>query len=567
MRSGVLFLPVEELSADPDAGLEGDGALRPETSSMQLTSAGLAKMSPFNVVVDRWDRVVSIGPKLAEMLGDARILGDLFDDHFVSNGPEGPTLQAVRSLGECSSVIVSRALPELRFRSQIVVGAVEVDDVVLHMVPLETPTTRPTKGSAADSHAFEGDGFATAPVAVAASQSQKLESLGLLAGGIAHDFNNQLAIVASALELLKLQDPASRVLVERISDAANRSAALVRQLLDLSGPAGSEPSPIEVAPLMELLGEVLTSTLGPDIQLVLVGGSDLQVFANQDLLVSALLNLVVNGRDAMPNGGVVSLNCYLVDNLRIDDLALDAHMTYCAFEVSDEGVGIRPELLAQVFEPFFTTKGSGEGSGLGLSSVHDFATSSGGTIVATKSDDGGTTMSLVLPTHSGIDRHNGNVDDGSGQGVVLGPQPERSGPCGLDLVTDNAAVSIAGKQVLVIEDEVDLALTFEALLSELGADPLVVYSLEAARDLLRDSKFYRPEFVLSDYYLADGSGEQVLALFGEVRPDTKVVLMSGNIDLRRSMTQEATEHLVKPFSAQELLAALGPRQQGSTTSN
>ncbi|MDJ0447862.1 CHASE3 domain-containing protein [Methylocystis sp. JR02] len=237
-------------------------------------------------------------------------------------------------------------------------------------------------------------------------QSQKLEALGHLAGGIAHDFNNMLGVIVSSLNILRRKlrrnegglDP----LIDSAMDGADRAAGLVRRLLAFSRIQPLDPQPLDVNALVNGMSAILHRTLGAHIHLATVLAPNLwptKVDANE--LESAILNLAVNARDAMPTGGQLTIE---TANTTLDELYADERPQlrpgqYVLIAISDTGVGMPPDVAAKAFDPFFTTKPIGKGTGLGLSQAHGFATQSGGHIQIYSEVDRGTCLKLYLPRY------------------------------------------------------------------------------------------------------------------------------------------------------------------------
>ena len=232
-------------------------------------------------------------------------------------------------------------------------------------------------------------------------QAQKMEAIGLLAGGIAHDFRNQLTVITAAAELVRdgAELPArARQLVDQILDAAHQSSDMTSKLLSFSRKQMLQPKLVDIAELAAESARILPRLLGPDIQLTLtVEAQPLQAMLDPVQLQQALLNLATNARDAMPDGGQLTMTCRRV----VPDAAFrrqhpDAAGSYAAVLVSDTGQGMDSTTLSHMFEPFFTTKPVGRGTGLGLSMVYGFVTQCGGVINVASTVGVGTTFSLLF---------------------------------------------------------------------------------------------------------------------------------------------------------------------------
>jgi PAS domain S-box-containing protein len=266
-------------------------------------------------------------------------------------------------------------------------------------------------------------------------QSQRLEALGQLTGGVAHDFNNLLTVVSGNLQILeeRLDDPFSLKLARAAMRATGRGADLTRKLLAFSRRQTLQPRAIDVGQLLDSLADVLHRTLGARIEIQTICDPDLpQARADPGMLDTALLNLAVNARDAMPEGGRLTLEAHS-ETLDAEYAARHAEVApgeYVEISVSDNGTGMPAEVLARAFEPFFTTKDSGKGSGLGLSLVYGFVKQSGGHIAVYSELGIGTTIRIFLP-----------VVSGEGQVDAQSPDPEiRGGDETVLAVEDDDAV-------------------------------------------------------------------------------------------------------------------------------
>jgi signal transduction histidine kinase len=234
-----------------------------------------------------------------------------------------------------------------------------------------------------------------------AAAGERLRALGRLAGGIAHDFNNVLQTVAAVTHLLGLRR-ADQAMVERatrlLGNASRHGAAITARLLGFArrDPAGP-PVPLSLRPVLAELREMLAATLGARIQLTTEVAEDLpKVLTDRSMLETVLINLAVNARDAMPQGGTLTFGAALASHLP-EGLAQGR---YVELAVADTGIGMAPELLARVTEPFFTTKPAGKGTGLGLAMAHGFAEQFGGMLKITSEPGMGTTVRLWLPAEA-----------------------------------------------------------------------------------------------------------------------------------------------------------------------
>jgi signal transduction histidine kinase/CheY-like chemotaxis protein len=367
-------------------------------------------------------------------------------------------------------------------------------------------------------------------------QSQKMEAVGRLTGGIAHDFNNHLTVIGTSLELIETQLPPGTERAERLLDAAmqgvRRAAALTHRLLAFSRQQPLNPEPVDIGKLVASMSEMLRRTLGEAvaIETVLAGGLWLtRIDANQ--LENALLNLAVNARDAMPEGGRLTIE---TANAHLDDAYAAAHAEvtagqYVMVAVTDTGTGMSPETIAQAFEPFYTTKPSGQGTGLGLSMVYGFIKQSGGHVKIYSEPGRGTTIKLYLPR-------------------LL--QPAASGPA-------DAAPAMPrgnGETILLVEDEEPVRFAGIEALHALGYRALAADGAEAALRLLRE----RSDIALlfTDIGLPGAMSGRALAAAAAIeRPGLRVLFTTGytqNAIIHNGILDFGVQLLSKPFTLQTL---------------
>lgn len=372
-------------------------------------------------------------------------------------------------------------------------------------------------------------------------QSQKMEAVGQLTGGIAHDFNNLLQIIIGNLSSLERWLPAASTrelrAVANAMSGAKRAATLTQRLLAFSRRQPLDPRPLNPSKLVVGMAELLARTLGETIALETVQGAGLwNVEADPNQLESALLNLAVNARDAMPEGGKLIIE---TSNAFIDDVYVSEHAEvrsgqYVLFSVSDTGTGIDKSLIDKVFEPFFTTKEVGKGTGLGLSMVFGFAKQSGGHVKLYSEPNQGTTVRLYLPRW---------------RGDVIEETSTRSG----------APARSHGETILVVEDDPDVrAYTLEAL-GELGYDVLEAHDGEAGLRILTE-KGDRIGLLFTDVVLPGTlNGPQLAARASALHPDLKVLFTSGysrNAIVHQGRLDAGVELITKPFTLEELARRL-----------
>jgi signal transduction histidine kinase len=230
-------------------------------------------------------------------------------------------------------------------------------------------------------------------------QSQKMEAVGQLTGGIAHDFNNLLTVILGNAEVLALElhDPTHRGLAEMIQDAAEKGAHLTQHLLAFGRRQTLKPQRLDLREVVESMEPLLRRTISESIEIATTfGGGHLSAVIDRALLESAILNLAVNAKDAMPQGGRLTITTGET-TAGPDQGALPIGQDVVFVTVSDTGCGMSPEVLSRAFEPFFTTKEVGRGSGLGLSMVYGFAQQSGGHVQIESAPDQGTAVTILLP--------------------------------------------------------------------------------------------------------------------------------------------------------------------------
>ena len=370
-------------------------------------------------------------------------------------------------------------------------------------------------------------------------QAQKMEAIGLLSSGIAHDFNNLLTIIVGNLSILLEQSGHSKgvdSLVEPAIEAAKRGAQLVHRLLTFSRQQPLRPRVVDVRTLVESMTPLIQRSISSLINLVLDLGDD-ALIARLDVsqLESALLNLAVNARDAMPEGGTLTIRARRarLGELEAAEVELAA-ADYIRLEVIDTGIGMAPEIQSRIFEPFFTTKDFGRGSGLGLSMIYGFVKQSGGSVSVVSEPGHGTTMALLLPVHEGMQEE---------------PLPT---------LGQETAVSRKGQLVLVVEDDPDVRQVVRNQLLDLGHPVLEADNSHDALAMIRDIADIG--IVVTDVIMPGSrSGREMAAEARTLRPDLHIVIMSGYEDLLADDARATDDfiRLNKPFSKRELAIALG----------
>jgi signal transduction histidine kinase/ActR/RegA family two-component response regulator len=366
-------------------------------------------------------------------------------------------------------------------------------------------------------------------------QSQKMEAIGQLAGGVAHDFNNLLTAIRSYADLL-LQDmpvwDTKRSDVLEIRAAAQRAAALTAQLLAFSRKQMLQPRVLVTETVLTELRGMLTRLLTEDIVLRVDAPEGLwAVKADRGQLEQVIVNLVVNARDAMPDGGLLHLSAH---DVRLDTPFETRHSTvppgdYVAIRVKDSGVGMNAATQQRAFEPFFTTKPTGQGTGLGLATVHGIVAQSGGYVTLESAPQRGTTFTVWLP----------RVDEAPSTDALATTSVQQGRNETILLVEDEPAVRVLARRVL-------MRAGFRVLESASPMD-----ALRLAEQHAKDIKL-----VLTDVVMPELSGPQLVIKVAEICPDARVLYMSGYTDdevIGRGLANPGLMLLQKPFSAQELV--------------
>lgn len=376
--------------------------------------------------------------------------------------------------------------------------------------------------------------------ALALAQAQKMEAIGQLTGGLAHDFNNMLTVVIGNLVALKENhpnDPLTENFVEPAMQAANRGAELIRRLLGFARRQPLEPRPVEVNELILGMSKLIRRSLPGTITVSTASREPcLVAMVDAHQLENALLNLALNARDAMPNGGELRIESSL-EQLSVH-AAADLEVPpgdYVQIAVTDNGMGMDGSTLARVFEPFFTTKQFGMGSGLGMSMVYGFVKQSGGGVRIRSRQARGTTVALLLPSVAEIEQ--------------------------TDVVPISAEISeadLVGKLVLLAEDDADVRTVVRMQLSELGCAVVEAENGAEAADMVENIPAIA--LVISDVVMPGAMNGHALARFiRRFRPELPVVLMSGFVESQRDLDGDVDLPLLaKPFSREKLLAALRP---------
>ena len=379
-------------------------------------------------------------------------------------------------------------------------------------------------------------------------QAQRLQAVGQLTGGIAHEFNNLLQTILGNLEVLGdrlygQRDAAD--IVERLIRAGRRGAELTHQLLAFSRKQPLRPEPFSPKDELRGLEGLVRATIGAQYTIRVDVSADVsRALADTTQLDNAVLNLVINARDAMPGGGSITIRAedVVLESQRARDLEV-APGRYVAIEVTDAGTGMSPEVAARAVEPFFTTKEIGKGTGLGLSMVHGFVKQSGGAMEIVSAVGKGTTVRLLLPTTADT------ADE-----RVAPPRPR--------------LVGARNTTVLIVEDEPDVLSTAAAMLRSLGYS--VVEAADGPAALAALQQVSRIDVLFTDVILPKGmSGRDLARLAQAQQPQLKVIYTSGydeNVIVHDGVVDEGITLLRKPYTKDGLLAAIEKAMQNGAAS-
>jgi PAS domain S-box-containing protein len=357
-------------------------------------------------------------------------------------------------------------------------------------------------------------------------ENQKMESIGQLTGGVAHDFNNLLAVIKSGLQILERHtDPERRKLaMDGMRHAITRGAGLTRQLLAFSRRRPLHPEPLDLAAQIKGLQELLSRSLRGDIKIVMTFAPNLwPVEVDAGELELAILNLCVNSRDAMPDGGVITITA---ENF-------GAAVPFVRLSVADTGVGMPDAVLKRAFEPFFTTKDVGRGSGLGLAQVYGFAKQSGGQVEIDSTPGRGTTVSLRLPKSKS--------------------QPRVASPA--EVAPAKAALPASGKVVLLVEDDTDVAALAQQMLETIGYTVMHVDTARAALGALANGR--NIDIVFSDIMMPGGmNGVDLAREIRKRHSNLPVVLTTGFQNAAAGAQADGIGVLLKPYDIDDLAGLL-----------
>lgn len=362
-------------------------------------------------------------------------------------------------------------------------------------------------------------------------QKQKIEALGQLTGGIAHDFNNLLQAIGGSVQLIgRSPEKPERVMrwAKMAQEATDRAQRLTAQLLTFARAQSLSIEPVRLGGLIEGMEDLLRRTLGPSVRLELALEEDGAVAADRTQLELAILNLAINARDAMPDGGKLQITTATRNVTAHPDLAPGDYVVIC---VSDNGTGIPEDVVARVFDPFFTTKEAGKGTGLGLSMVHGFAVQAGGTVEIETASGEGTTVRIILRMLEwGADFPEAQAED-------------------------DEDIDLEGVRVFVVDDDDQVRVGLADGLEALGADVLDhSVAAKALEELARETV----DIVIVDYAMPEMNGAEFAERLRQQKPDLPVVFATGYADFEAIEASVSGRAVVlrKPFRLTELARAI-----------
>ncbi|MGV8928381.1 MAG: PAS domain-containing protein [Brevundimonas sp.] len=363
-------------------------------------------------------------------------------------------------------------------------------------------------------------------------QSQKMQAVGQLTGGLAHDFNNMLTGVIGSLDIMRRRIADGRTgelgrFMDAASSSAERAASLTHRLLAFSRQQSLDTKAVDVNVLVSSMEDLLRRTLGEQTRLRVLNGTNVwPAWSDENQLESAILNLAINARDAMPEGGTLSIE---TENAAVE-ASPDGEIApgdYILIRVKDTGAGIPPDVIDRVFDPFFTTKPIGQGTGLGLSMIYGFMRQAGGGVRVTSESGSGTAVDLYLPRAPALS---------------VAKEPETT------VVTPQGH----GETILVVEDDPSVRLLVLEVLNEIGYAPLEAAEAEGALALLRTRRI---DLLVTDVGLPGLNGRQLADMAAQLQPGLQVLLMTGYAEQasdRSAFLGPEMSMITKPFTIEGL---------------
>ena len=364
-----------------------------------------------------------------------------------------------------------------------------------------------------------------------AQQNQKIDTIGHLTGGVAHDFNNLLAPILGNLDMLRrrsIGNERDQRMIHAAMQSAERARTLVQRLLAFARRQPLQVRPTDVGALVRDMREIIASTCGPNVEIVYdIDDQSASALVDPHQIELAVLNLCVNARDAMPDGGILTISVEAKDMSAGQTSKVPATGKYVCLSVNDNGLGMSPDVLQHAIEPFYSTKGIGQASGLGLSMVHGLAMQLNGALEIASNPGDGTRIDLWMPRSLNVE----------------------------PIVTSESTLSgltILKGRVLVVDDEDLVRMTTAAMLEELGFETTEVSSASAAEILLRNGETF--SLVVTDHLMPGITGAELASMIKLNWPHIPVLLVSGYAD-PEGVSSEITR-LTKPFHQEGLAAAI-----------
>jgi two-component system, cell cycle sensor histidine kinase and response regulator CckA len=496
-------------------------------------------------VVDRLGRLVEANRTVGELFGAAP--QDLIGRELIGLLNEGDRADIAAKFGAAADGLIDREPVEVRLegpreRTMVLLLSRLDDKSGSDAVP--ESTGQDTAGGDDDADGgltlYFIDVTEQKSLETQFAQSQKMQAVGQLAGGVAHDFNNLLTAMIGFCDLLLLRsrpgDPAFADLMQ-IKQNANRAADLVRQLLAFSRQQTLQPRVLDITDVLVELSHLLRRLIGENIELDVVHGRDLGlVKVDQGQLEQVVINLAVNARDAMPNGGRLTIrttNLHRAAALRRGHEVMPAG-DYVLIEVADTGVGISPDNLARIFEPFFSTKDVGSGTGLGLSTVYGIVKQTGGFVFVESVPGRGAAFEIYLPRH--------HADSGA-----PGARADAAEPVVFRDLTGTGAV-------MLVEDDDAVRMFGARALRNKGYRVTEAKSGEAALDLIRNAS-QKLDLLITDVVMPRMDGPALIREVRTIDPGIKVIFISGYTEdaFRQRLDSDSDIHfLPKPFTLKQL---------------
>jgi signal transduction histidine kinase len=369
-------------------------------------------------------------------------------------------------------------------------------------------------------------------------QSQKVEAIGQLTGGVAHDFNNLLMAILGNLEMLRRHvagDQKANRLIDGALQGARRGASLTQRLLAFARRQDLQVKATDLGALVRSLEGLLSQSIGPGIDLrVHIEDRPLRAEVDVNQIELALLNLVINSRDAMPDGGTVDIT---VEGCRVSGEAGLADGDYVGIVVTDRGKGMDAVTLRRAVEPFFSTKGVGKGTGLGLSMIHGLALQLNGAFQLTSTVGKGTTARFLVP-------------------AVVDDRIDADGPAAAAPTSSDAA---SPSHILVVDDDALIAMSTVDMIEDLGHHALEAHSGQKALEIIRSDR--KIDLMITDYSMPRMTGAELVVAARQVRPDLPIVLASGYADLPGNI-QLDVPRLNKPFDQKQLAVQINKALAG-----